>query len=99
MAWTELTRTQYERGGGRYASDLTDAEWALIAPFLPGPKHVGRPRTTKLRSYCVRVSSVQAIVASVQCCNQTESQTVEFTQLVSDQALRSSLTSIAIGST
>lgn len=49
MAWTELTRTQYERGGGRYASDLTDAEWALIAPFLPGPKHVGRPRTTKLR--------------------------------------------------
>ena len=49
MAWTELTPVQHERGGGRYASDLTDAEWALIAPFLPSPKKVGRPRTTKLR--------------------------------------------------
>ena len=49
MAWTELTRAQYERGGGRYASDLADAEGALIAPFLPSPKQVGRPRTTKLR--------------------------------------------------
>ena len=24
-------------------------EWALIAPFLPAPKRVGRPRTTDLR--------------------------------------------------
>ena len=31
MAWTELTRAQYERGGGRYASDASDGEWALIA--------------------------------------------------------------------
>ena len=49
MAWTELTRPQYERSGGRYASDASDAEWALIAAFLPGPKRVGRPRTTDLR--------------------------------------------------
>ena len=49
MAWTELTRAQYERGGGRYASDLTDAEWALIGPFLPAPRPGGRPRTTDLR--------------------------------------------------
>ena len=38
MAWTELTRPQYVRTGGRYASDTTDLEWALIAPFLPAPK-------------------------------------------------------------
>lgn len=49
MAWTELTRPQYVRTGGRYASDTTDMEWALIAPFLPAPKRVGRPRTTDLR--------------------------------------------------
>ena len=30
--WTEITRRKYEREGQRYASDLTDAEWALIAP-------------------------------------------------------------------
>ena len=49
MPWTETTRRDYERRGGRYASDMTDAEWALIAPFMPAPKRTGRPRTTKLR--------------------------------------------------
>ena len=27
MAWTDLTRRRHERAGGKYASDLTDAEW------------------------------------------------------------------------
>jgi transposase len=49
MAWTEITRRQYRREGLRYASDLTDAEWALIEPFLPAPAKVGRPRETDLR--------------------------------------------------
>lgn len=49
MAWTELTRRQHARAGGKYASDLTDAEWALIAPLMPAPKTTGRPRTTRLR--------------------------------------------------
>ncbi len=26
-----------------YPSDLSDAEWALLAPLLPSPKHLGRP--------------------------------------------------------
>ena len=30
--WTEITRPKYERDGLRYASDLSDAEWALIEP-------------------------------------------------------------------
>lgn len=47
--WTEITRPKYERDGQRYASDLTDAEWALIAPFMPPAKALGRPRTTLLR--------------------------------------------------
>jgi putative transposase len=49
MPWTETTRPQYERDCSRYASDLTDAEWALIAPHLPPAKDLGRPRTTDLR--------------------------------------------------
>ena len=49
MAWTKITRGEYERNFGRYASDLTDHEWVLIAPFIPPPKKVGRPRTTCMR--------------------------------------------------
>src|ERR1700676_582848 len=50
MAWTETTRRHYRRDALRYASDLTDAEWTLIAPFLPAASKVGRPRKTSLRS-------------------------------------------------
>jgi transposase len=49
MAWTEVTRRQHDRRSLRYASDCTDAEWALVAPFMPAPSKVGRPRTTDLR--------------------------------------------------
>src|SRR5258707_1883075 len=47
--WTEITRRKYEREGQRYASDLTDAEWAVIAPHMPAVKRLGRPRETQLR--------------------------------------------------
>src|ERR1700745_2378870 len=47
--WTEITRRKYQREGQRYASDLTDAEWVLIAPHMPAVKRLGRPRETELR--------------------------------------------------
>ena len=40
--WTEITRANYDRSDLRYASDLTDAEWALIEPFLPPGKRLAR---------------------------------------------------------
>ena len=49
MAWTEITRPKYQRDRLRYASDTTDAEWALIEPLLPAPGPCGRPREIKLR--------------------------------------------------
>lgn len=49
MAWTEITRAHYERRCVRYASDLTDAEWALIEPMMPSANRIGRPRKTDLR--------------------------------------------------
>ena len=49
MPWTKITRPHYERRGCRYASDLNDAEWALIAPLMPLPNRIGRPRKTDLR--------------------------------------------------
>ena len=49
MPWTEITRAQYLRNGLRYASDMTDAEWRLIARKLPGRRRLGRPRKVDLR--------------------------------------------------
>ena len=50
MTWTEITRCQHDRRGLRYASDCTDAEWALIELLMPGRSKVGRPRKTCMRS-------------------------------------------------
>ncbi len=47
--WTEITQPQYRRDGLRYASDVTDQEWAEIEALLPLPKQLGRPRTTPMR--------------------------------------------------
>ena len=49
MPWNEITREKYERKSSRYASDLTDAEWALIEPDMPPPKRMGRPRKWPMR--------------------------------------------------
>ena len=40
--WTEITRRKYEREGQLYASDVTDAEWALIEAHMPAAKPLGR---------------------------------------------------------
>ena len=50
MAWTETARREYARRGRRYSSDLSDHEWAIIAPLLPPARSTGRPRTTDLRA-------------------------------------------------
>jgi putative transposase len=50
MSWTEITRAQYRRDGVRYASDMTDAEWGLIMPFMPERQRLGRPRKVDLRA-------------------------------------------------
>ena len=47
VAWTEITRRKYRRDGLRYASDTTDAEWAVIEPHMPPPANCGRPRADK----------------------------------------------------
>ena len=47
--WTPATRRQHSRAGLRYETDLTDAEWRLIAPLLPAPKQTGRPLSWPLR--------------------------------------------------
>ena len=48
--WTQEHRKTYVRVGGRYPSDMTDAEWALLEPLIPAAKHGGRPRKTDVRA-------------------------------------------------
>jgi putative transposase len=50
MPWTEITREQYRRDGLRYASDMKDEEWEVLAPLLPKRRRVGRPREVDLRA-------------------------------------------------
>lgn len=50
MPWTKATRDQYRRDDLGQASDLRDAEWAIIAHDLPAPAARGRPRTVDLRA-------------------------------------------------
>lgn len=50
VPWTEITRPKYRRQGLRYASDMTDVEWSLIAPFMPAANSIGRPRETEVRA-------------------------------------------------
>ena len=47
--WTPENRQRYNRDKLRYPSDLTDEEWALIAPLIPPAKRGGRRRTVDLR--------------------------------------------------
>ena len=47
--WTTEQRQAHERGGLRYPSDLTDAEWALVEPFIPPARRGGRRRTVDVR--------------------------------------------------
>jgi transposase len=47
--WTRENRGLYERKGLRYPTDLSDWEWALIAPLIPPAKHGGRKREVDVR--------------------------------------------------
>jgi transposase len=47
--WTTEQRQAHERRGLRYPSDLTDAEWTLVEPFILPAKRGGRRRTVDVR--------------------------------------------------
>jgi transposase len=49
MPWTDAARRDHARRTPRYATDLKDDEWALVAPFMPPPRRIGRPREVDLR--------------------------------------------------
>lgn len=48
--WTQENRARYDRSKLRYPSDLTDEEWAIIAPLIPPAKRGGNKRTVDVRA-------------------------------------------------
>ena len=47
--WKPEHRRAADRRGLRYPSDLSDAEWNLVAPLIPPAKRGGRPRKVDVR--------------------------------------------------
>jgi transposase len=47
--WKSEHRAAAGRRGLRYPSDMTDEEWALVAPLIRPSKRGGRPRTVDVR--------------------------------------------------
>ena len=47
--WKPEHRISAGRSGLRYPSDLNDAEWALIAPYIPPARRGGRRRSVNVR--------------------------------------------------
>jgi len=47
--WTNQNRGRYDRSRLRYPSDLTDEEWALVAPLIPPAKRGGNKRRINTR--------------------------------------------------
>src|SRR4051794_37189805 len=48
--WTQENRPRYDRSRLRYPSDMTDEEWAVIAPLIPPAKKGGNKRTVDVRA-------------------------------------------------
>ncbi len=48
--WTDEHREAHKQGSGRFPSNLTDAEWAVLGPLIPAATPGGRPRKTDMRA-------------------------------------------------
>jgi transposase len=48
--WTIQNRARYNRDHLRYPSDVTEEEWAVIAPLIPPARRGGRKRSVDIRA-------------------------------------------------
>ena len=66
--WTPTSRQQHNRTVTRYQTDLTDAEWHVIAPHLPKPCTTGRPREWPMREIVNGIFYVCGRLPVADCC-------------------------------
>ena len=55
--WTRGARIAHAPREERYPSDVTDAEWEIIAPMIPSQRQGGRRRETDMRDVMNAVPS------------------------------------------
>ena len=88
MPWTKAARIQYQRSGLRYTSDLTGAEWALIARKLPPRQRLGdRGRSICARS-CRRSSIFCRAAANGEPCRKSSRHTQRSRAIFTPGAIR-----------
>ena len=56
--WAKENRPNYNRRLDMVPSDLTDAEWARVAPVIPPARHGGARRTVDVRDIVNGISDV-----------------------------------------
>lgn len=56
--WTPATWRHHSRAGLRCGGDLTDAEWAILAPFLPAVAGCGRKQAYAMRETVNAISTM-----------------------------------------
>ena len=66
--WKPEHRLAADRRGLRYPSDLTDAEWAIVAPMIPPGRHGGRRRSVNVREVLNGISTCCGLAASGRRC-------------------------------
>ncbi len=71
LMWTPATRREHSRDHLRYGSDLTDAEWEIIAPFMPPPAKTGRPREWSMREIGYGIFYIMRAGCPWLCCRTT----------------------------
>ena len=49
MPWSEATQLKYRRSDDFRQNDVSDEEWAVVAPLIPAQGRMGRPRLTDPR--------------------------------------------------
>ena len=69
--WTPEHRRAANRKGLRYPSDLTDDEWALVAPMIPPGRHGGRKRSVNVREVLTGFSTCSGPDANGRHCPKT----------------------------
>ena len=69
--WTPENRPKYDRSKLRWPSDLTDEEWAIIAPLIPPAKCGGNKRTIDGRAVVDGVMHILPPAASGRRCRRT----------------------------
>jgi transposase len=59
--WTTDNRKRCDRNRPRYPSDLTDEEWAHVAPLIPPAKRGGNRRHVKVREVVNGIMKVLSV--------------------------------------